>query len=278
MAAPTVADVAHTLNTFRYAVALKTSKSNGDSDAIFTQNTVKTTPQQQQDPTQIQSTNTSTSTTTTTKQKSTPMSWSVAKLDAWILKQFWNKIELQDVLGADPPPGVFLAPAWKRLYDLSEDEWIRNVAVSSKAKLRDGESNKSTGNVSVSGVGGGGKRKGLGGLGGSGSLAMGSTWSIKEGGILVDSAGETKKVSDVRKMYRKLFVVERAVVNGDALSKMGGLSTKTCLMLEEDVSTKERKKENKPSREELAMLKAKLKGAAARERVGAEVKKNLFLH
>ncbi|KAJ3247103.1 hypothetical protein HDU78_005167 [Chytriomyces hyalinus] len=193
LAAPTVADIPHTFNTYRYALALKSLNRSDDKDASILEHKAAAK-----------------SAEPASQEKLTPMAWSRAKLERWIELQFENQVQLTDLLGPRGDPSHFgrhaadfVLPAWKFLYSMSADEWIANAKT--HAKFADAD-----------------------------------------------------KVGNVREKYKKLFLKERATVKADGLST-SVTGKVTLLSLEENVVT-----EKKLSRAELAMQKAKAKGAALR--------------
>jgi hypothetical protein len=99
---PTIADASHTLQTFRYACAL-----NPSLNSIL-----------QQDSHSV-------------PKKSTPMSWSIEKLDSWLTEQSHGSVSLLEILPRlqedlamkQTDPDYFFNPPWKALYDMTEKEW-----------------------------------------------------------------------------------------------------------------------------------------------------------
>ncbi|KAJ3394084.1 hypothetical protein HDU84_000112 [Entophlyctis sp. JEL0112] len=210
LAAPTVADIAHTFNTYRYALALKSLASNSNGAETKTQ----------ADSTILQHGNldgVADKPVPLAKPASTPMAWSRAKLERWIEIQFENEVALPMVLGPSGDPvhfgrsqTTFVLPAWKFIYSMTADEWIKNVATYGGYKDAD-------------------------------------------------------RVRKVREKYKSLFLKERVVADGGLV---GGTSTarvgnSTVLMLETE-ETGATTVEKKKTRAELAMEKAKAKGAALR--------------
>ena len=99
---PTIADVSHTLNTFRYACALNPELRKAQ-----------------------------------TPKRTTPMSWKLQKLQTWFeeasngLVQLGNVCKLQAVSGNGSD---FVSPPWKYLYDLSVNDWSRKFIMLSKTE------------------------------------------------------------------------------------------------------------------------------------------------
>ncbi|KAJ3066823.1 hypothetical protein HDU99_003721, partial [Rhizoclosmatium hyalinum] len=228
LAAPTIADIAHTFNTYRYALALKSLAADSTKDASILDHKSAAAPA-------AEAPNSPT--------KTTPMAWSRLKLERWIEKQFENQVTLVDLLGpkGDPkhygrPATEFVLPPWKFLYSMPKEEWIGNADKYAK---------------------------------------------FKEAGL----------VEEVRERYKKLFLVERVVADGGVAGSVGGKGT--VLMVVEDVpgnsenitgglvgvgkagSTKTAG-EKKPTRAEIAMAKAKAKGAALRVAKENESKASSF--
>jgi hypothetical protein len=87
-------DVSHTLDTFRYAAALKPAPE------------MTARPQ--------------------SKSSSTPMAWTRTRLAAWIEAQTQGKVLLDHLVLDDltKPEGEFVLPPWKFLYEMPESEWV----------------------------------------------------------------------------------------------------------------------------------------------------------
>ncbi|KAI9325359.1 P-loop containing nucleoside triphosphate hydrolase protein [Obelidium mucronatum] len=220
LAAPTVADIPHTFNTYRYALALKSlniSSNSATDDSILEHKSAAVAAEQQ------------------SVTKTTPMSWSRLKLERWIDAQFENQVTLTHLLGpkGDPlafgrPATEFVLPPWKFLYSMTKDEWVQNAKVNAKFS-------------------------------------------------------ESALVEGVREKYRKLFLKERVVADGVSPDtregKVGGKGSVLLLAeslesvaLSGDVGKQGATSgggEKKLSRAEIAMAKAKAKGAALRANVSA---------
>jgi hypothetical protein len=87
--APTIAEVHHSLNTFKYACSLN--------------------PQLPQ---------------AAVAPKSTPMAWSVEKLASFLLKQSDGRVHLDELLGDGWASSDFQLPPWKDIYELSAEQWV----------------------------------------------------------------------------------------------------------------------------------------------------------
>ncbi|KAI8611034.1 P-loop containing nucleoside triphosphate hydrolase protein, partial [Chytriomyces sp. MP71] len=119
LAAPTIADVPHTFNTYRYALALKSLNQADDDGAAMDI---------------LQHKSAIAGIATGPSEKSTPMAWSRLKLDRWINTQFENQLELYHLLGpkGDPlhygrPAVEFVLPPWKFIYEMTAQEWVANA-------------------------------------------------------------------------------------------------------------------------------------------------------
>jgi hypothetical protein len=93
--APTIHDVAHSLDTFRYAAALKPAPP------------IQSRPM-------------------TAQTSSTPMAWTTSRLNTWIETQTDHQLHL-DKLTLDDlnVKGDFVLPAWKLLYEMPEETWVK---------------------------------------------------------------------------------------------------------------------------------------------------------
>ncbi|KAI8903325.1 P-loop containing nucleoside triphosphate hydrolase protein [Gorgonomyces haynaldii] len=99
---PTIADVSHSLNTFRYACSLNPIQMN--------QAQVKTT---------------------------TPMAWKEEKIANWFQKVSDNRLTLQSIVKDDlKPRKEFVPPCWKFLYDLPEQVWIKRSPLKEEETLK----------------------------------------------------------------------------------------------------------------------------------------------
>ncbi|KAJ3019141.1 UNVERIFIED_CONTAM: hypothetical protein HDU68_010812 [Siphonaria sp. JEL0065] len=223
LAAPTIADIPHTFNTYRYALALKSINNNNPSsttdDSVLEHKSAAVAAEHTSGKQQ--------------KESTTPMAWSRLKLERWIELQFQNQVTLTHLLGPKGDPkeygkwsGEFVLPPWKFLYSMKGEEWIENARLYGKY-------------------------------------------------------GDERVVESVREKYRKLFLKERVVVS-DGVGGSVETSGKTVLMLAESVgnlavsgsvggsktgasgSAGGAGGEKKLSRAEIAMAKAKAKGAALR--------------
>ncbi|KAJ3077102.1 hypothetical protein HDU98_008537 [Podochytrium sp. JEL0797] len=216
LAAPTIADIPHTFNTYRYALALKSmnSASSGDGmDDSVLEHTAAVAP----------AAGPAKKTTATT-----PMAWSRIKLERWIESCFENQVTLTHLLGPQGDPmqygkstAEFVLPPWKFLYSMSGEEWVQNAKKHAK----------------------------------------------------FDNA---ELVKGVRERYRRLFLQKREVVE-DGMGKVGTGSS--VLMLVEEGAENVKVGvvgEKKLTRAEIAMAKAKAKGAALRDGKKTEAKGNSF--
>ncbi|KAI8891955.1 P-loop containing nucleoside triphosphate hydrolase protein [Globomyces pollinis-pini] len=100
--APTIHDVSHSLDTFRYAAALKYQDDPLDKIKFKTATT-------------------------------SPMAWSQAKLDTWLLSHSNQQINLDMIVQDDLNPlnffpGEFKPPPWKHIYDMPESKWNERCA------------------------------------------------------------------------------------------------------------------------------------------------------
>ncbi|KAJ3114380.1 hypothetical protein HK100_001683 [Physocladia obscura] len=209
LAAPTVADIPHTFNTYRYALALTALGSTAATPAAALAAEQNSTPQTQTKPA-----------TASTTASTTPMAWSRLKLERWIETQFQNEVTLTMLLGpkGDPkqygrPQTDFVLPPWKFIYEMSLEQWTQNASLYGKYS-------------------------------------------------------DAENVGKVRERYKRLFLVERVVKDGGIVADGGGVGVGAAgrgivLMLKEE-ETKADNGEPKKSRAEIAMEKAKAKGAAIR--------------
>jgi hypothetical protein len=97
--APTIHDVAHSLDTFRYAAALKSMPIIKEGRPSLT--------------------------------SSSPMAWSLSRLDNWIKSQTNGVVTLEKLVLEDLVPksaDEFIMPAWKHIYELPETVWIKRCA------------------------------------------------------------------------------------------------------------------------------------------------------
>ncbi|KAI8894417.1 P-loop containing nucleoside triphosphate hydrolase protein, partial [Globomyces pollinis-pini] len=106
---PSTHDVAHSLDTFRYAAALKPNcksstnkpKSNSSSESVV-----------------------STKPSVKSQTDSSPMAWSKSKLNSWIEINSERKVTLDDfIVQRTSDNNDFIPPPWKMLYDLTAEEW-----------------------------------------------------------------------------------------------------------------------------------------------------------
>ncbi|KAH9265473.1 hypothetical protein BASA84_001611 [Batrachochytrium salamandrivorans] len=115
--APTIADISHSLNTFRYASTL-TCNGSDDTDSQGSH---------------LKPSNNKSSSSATRQSVTTPMAWSVSKLDRWINSKSGGTATLEDLQGSDgnprlARPGVFVPPAWKFIYDLPSSHWVKRLS------------------------------------------------------------------------------------------------------------------------------------------------------
>eukprot|EP00842_Homolaphlyctis_polyrhiza_P005586 jgi/Hompol1/6028/HPOL_002354-RA len=121
---PSVADLAHTLSTYRYASTLKSLDSNDDASHGA-----------HLKPTELSESAAEAaagSTTSTAKKSTSPLAWSTNKLENWIFTQTHNQVELKDLLGKDGdrhlvPPHIFVPPPALFIYGLEAEEWVKRT-------------------------------------------------------------------------------------------------------------------------------------------------------
>jgi hypothetical protein len=103
--APTIADISHSLDTFRYAAALKPAPRLLEG-------------------------------TFSSKSPSTPMAWSVPRLSAWIESQSKGHVQLIDLV-LNETTLDFKPPPWKYLYELPEKDWCDRCVTLSPTKIKE---------------------------------------------------------------------------------------------------------------------------------------------
>jgi hypothetical protein len=86
-------DISHSLDTFRYAAALKPAPRTKTPES---------------------------------HSSSTPMAWTRNRLAGWFAVQSSGKVSMDDLLLDDlkKPEGEFVPPPWKFLYEMPESEWV----------------------------------------------------------------------------------------------------------------------------------------------------------
>nr|KAJ3406865.1 hypothetical protein HK105_003466 [Polyrhizophydium stewartii] len=116
--APTIADVSHSLNTFRYASTLKTTADDSGAHGSH-----------------LKPESAAALAGAAQKPKQTPMAWSKDKLERWLNDKIGGLHSLTTLLGKDGDPRLagphrFVPPAWKFIYELPPDEWAKRLAAS----------------------------------------------------------------------------------------------------------------------------------------------------
>ncbi|KAJ2992889.1 hypothetical protein HDV02_002766 [Globomyces sp. JEL0801] len=142
---PSTHDVAHSLDTFRYAAALKPNfKSsankpvgkvdkeiqNAEVGHASTTRLSKVAPQTKSSLAVRPKSNSSSESVVSTKPSaksqtdSSPMAWSKSKLNSWIEINSERKVTLDDfIVQRTSDNNDFIPPPWKMLYDLTAEEW-----------------------------------------------------------------------------------------------------------------------------------------------------------
>ncbi|KAJ8323321.1 hypothetical protein O5D80_008080 [Batrachochytrium dendrobatidis] len=119
--APTIADISHSLNTFRYASTLTTDSNESTQGSHLKPKKSALVPPP------------------SAKSKPTPMAWSVSKLDQWLSTKSKNGATLPELLGKDGDTrlasvGKFIPPPWKFIYDLTPEQWVKRLSARMDAK------------------------------------------------------------------------------------------------------------------------------------------------